>query len=885
MAEENHGKPGYYDYKPKEDTAQSAANPLGFLNRKQSDVRSIPNNDKSLPKTNPPLGVNGPQGYIPYSDLYGMHQPTSTNLQPIQQQPQAQQPLVPQQQPLAPLQHQPLPQLQLQLPNPQQVMQMYPPQAQAQSAAAKSRGRLRVSKACDRCRTQKIKCSGTNPCTTCMKHHKDCTFSSNPVSNNDNNSNSTPNGLVKADSPKFEQPPFKKQRVELNTIEPMGLPVVNKDNRRDYVAHLENRVQYLEKLLSENAKTSFKEPFADDPPNKEINTMLINPSSKWRFSRRHQNSLIVDLCRSIYETLPELLKSAVSVPRTQYFGWNMSGGFYLTPRKLPDLPELDSSLDTKFLIDFYFEEINPLFAILHETVFKEQIEVYNNLIIAKQSEPENGETKTLQTKLFTALLYLVYTLAIRLLEMQKPKTPNLETLKLEDTLFKYSYSVISILSFEWESFELIQGWLLITLYLRIAHRQTSMFQALSRANNITKAMGLGQEKNICLDSTPYERLKAKRIFWSVYTMDRVMGIQTGKYNGFRDDDRSREFPSLDYFAETQRDDWITLPAFAMIHIARIGNFVHTSELDVLPLVKVQQMNRELVVLFEWLNNNGFNNDDLFKVKKQPDIVGYAEQQRNRDKVAISSLVKAQVKLHYYDITMSIHGKCLFQFLGRKASPGLKVSMVIDACKGIIEVVDKIHKAGLLFTPWNLILVLTFNAGISAVALIQGGAFIVEARKILKDSTRLLYALMKSPIRNDKGKIIVKHRFTMVKECMWALKLTNHIMSLRLQEDLKSLEDIGIDHGSSEVNIQNFVQLGKNQEKEEVQDDKEDEFNKLLAKQLHRSYNDTTMSPTPGSSDTGYTLPDKEEETKETGDINLLGNLQWFDQWLDFEYDF
>ena len=63
-------------------------------------------------------------------------------------------------------------------------------------------------------------------------------------------------------------------------------------------------------------------------------------------------------------------------------------------------------------------------------------------------------------------------------------------LQLEEKLFKYGYKVISILSFEWESFELIQGWLLITLYLRVTHRQTSCSHALGQAMDMVKSMGL-----------------------------------------------------------------------------------------------------------------------------------------------------------------------------------------------------------------------------------------------------------------------------------------------------------------------------------------------------------------------------------------------------------
>ena len=58
----------------------------------------------------------------------------------------------------------------------------------------------------------------------------------------------------------------------------------------------------------------------------------------------------------------------------------MSGVKYVSSEELPPLPDLGAKLDSKFLTQYYFEEINPLFAILHETVFKEQIVAYEKVL-------------------------------------------------------------------------------------------------------------------------------------------------------------------------------------------------------------------------------------------------------------------------------------------------------------------------------------------------------------------------------------------------------------------------------------------------------------------------------------------------------------------------
>ncbi|KAL6451733.1 STB4 Probable transcriptional regulatory protein STB4 [Candida maltosa Xu316] len=731
--------------------------------------------------------------------------------------------------------------------------------------------RMRVNKACDRCRNHKIKCSGELPCDTCQKHNKECTFSDRPVQKRSKDQDGD-NGRE-----------IKRQR----TWQPFGLPQVHNNDRLQYVAHLENRIQYLESLLSTNSNKTA------EPEGTYIDETLYTTSSKWRFSRRHQNLLIVELCQSMYSNLSAESQKQVTLPRAQYFGWNMSGVNYVTSKDLPPLPELHGEyVDDDKLIKYFFEQINPLFAIIHEKVFKEQLAAYDKLLRDEIMSKDN-DSKTNQTRLFSALLYLIFALAIRMSEMSK-KTPDLSLIKLEERLFKYGYEVISILSFEWESFELIQGWLLITLYLRITHRQTSSGHALGSAITMTKAMGLGFDKDNDKfhTSTSYERLKAKRIFWCVFTFDRVFGLQTGRYCGISESDFTMSYPELDFVAETVKDDWLTLPALAMIHIGRVANFVHTLATDNPPLAKYQQINAELINLHEWFNLNGFRNYLFF----------------NKHNTA-SSLIKSQVKLHYYDLVLCIHSKVLFNYIGRRiASHGLKVEMVIDACNGIIEVLDRINKAGLLYTPWYSNLLLLFNIGVNAITLLNGGVFVEQAREILKNAIRLLTILRKAPIRNDQNKLVFRERFKMVRECMWALKMANRILTLRLQEDISALNNIGTDHGSSDVNRQYFSQLGISEEPIEGSSKsssssntgKTNEFNEVFEKQLHRNTSkkatekekqkevEVVDSPSSFSSDPaplGLTSGDPVDSYSSVEIDKLLGNLQWFDQWTDFNLDF
>lgn len=740
---------------------------------------------------------------------------------------------------------------QQQIPPPQQDIRLQP-----------HRERVRVSKACDRCRSQKIKCLGTRPCNTCIKHKKECAYTSNFNSQSQNQMQNPNNDLKRR---KVEYPPF----------ESFGVPVVNKNNK-EYVNHLENRIQYLESILSDNSDTIFRHLDIKEA-DQDIDKLLVSPSSKWRYLRRHQNLLLVELCQSMYSSLSEESKKNVQIPRTQYFGWNMSGCHYLSSEKLPPLPKINLPLDTKFYIDYYFREINPLYGIIHENVFREQIDAYEKL--NKENRDDNQkDPKTNQTKLFSAILYLIYSLSIRFIELLKPDV-SLELLKIEEKLFKYAYQVVSNLSFQWESFELIQCWLLISLYLRITHRQPSSYHAFGNAITITRSMGLGHDHPKLVVATPYEKLKAKRVFWAVYTFDKMLGLQTGRYGALGSHECKRPFPSFDFKEESKRDDWITLPAFALIHIAKISNYVHTTSNDNPDLIKYQQMNKELKVVFDWLNSNGFDNEKMFSTSEADNNPGSY----------ISPLVRSQVKLHFYDLMVGIHGKLLFNFVGRKISnEGLKIGLLLEALTGIIDIYNRTKEAGLLFTPWYFVLILIFNCGVSALTMINSGVFTNEAKFILRNSIQLFNYLKDSPVKNSKGKVVIPVRFNMVKECLWALKMGNHILSLRLEEDRKTLKDIGIDHGSSEVNKQTFIELGFNKEVTGSKDSENNEFSELLEKQLHRtedSISNSKFDDIPEEVKVPTNNSDFPNEEKPLTDENLIGNLQWFDQWLDFDYNY
>lgn len=192
----------------------------------------------------------------------------------------------------------------------------------------------------------------------------------------------------------------------------------------------------------------------------------------------------------------------------------MSVGHYLKQRTLPPFdPLIDTVRDfclCSWLIDFFLDRINPLFSFIHPKVFRNQYDNYM-LIVSKEVPSES-------TRLFTSILYLIFAISIRFSEAHPEIPIDIKAKinpRLEEKLFDSAHEVISKLSFEWQSVELIQSWVLVTLYLRATHRQNSSFGSLGTAIRMCKGMSLNLNIVVEAPLKQYEVIKAKRIFWLV----------------------------------------------------------------------------------------------------------------------------------------------------------------------------------------------------------------------------------------------------------------------------------------------------------------------------------------------------------------------------------
>lgn len=627
----------------------------------------------------------------------------------------------------------------------------------------------RVKRACTWCKRRKVKCDGQSPCKNCKIHQHLCEY----------------------------------PRMGEETLTLSRPYQARKPHSEEYVKYLENRVHELEqKLAGTDQSIDIDSAFAH-------NGYICSPR-KHDILTKHHSIFPRELAKSLVKGIEPEQRKDIAIPRIQFYGWNMSGEYYLKSRPLPPLePVLDLLVEdfdfAQWLLKFYFRSLNPLFSVVHEPVFQEQ---YSKYVLELQDVSSEAETR-----LFNSMLYLVFAISVRFARAY-PDVPESIRLKLEpeleQSLFQGAYDVIQRLSFEWYSLELIQSWILITFYLRATHRQFASYASLGTAIRMSKSMTLNLDvanENLALSKNEY--LNSTRVFWLVYTWDKLYAYQCGKQYDIRDDWISVPFPE---YSASVLEYSIDLPALAMIHLARIAGYImaHFTKSADLDRDFLDQIRPKLDEWRIWWD--GIPKDEL------------------------DPLIVHQVHLTYLDINLSMYNKILYKYLDRDGVFGDTHSHILELVKYSSEALDvfyDIKEKELHFVKWWLNLSLLFNVAIISIALMNCGIKTEQSAKHLKLALDLLSS--------------VQDKATMARECVWAIKMLNHITVLRFNSTSKVLSEIGLDHGPSTVNKKNFLQFGR------IGDP------------------DTTT-------EIQLEDPQFDHDQAETNH-ELLSNLRWFDQWI------
>lgn len=618
-----------------------------------------------------------------------------------------------------------------------------------------ARNRMRVAKACDRCKRKKTKCDGQSPCYACLKSQLDCIYTPTPMPNPNTSvaiEAETLTNAIEAHNNAREMADQKKAIMDIKK------PVIMA-KMRDRITVLENDLVRLSNVVRTREGLKRKRPDAKSNENMGqedvklyMKTFLSNDQSlnaKLRYTRRHAKMLPFRFAHELMEDLPEEVRKKVKIPRGQYYGWNMSGNHYLSPRTISPLPEgiLKNKEWTERLVLTFLDRIDGLFAILHRGMFMKQVAKF-------WEDPGKKELR-----LFAGILCIVCAIGMRFLEVEDNEVFEEG---LEEKLFDNGWQALMGFAFEWESVEIIQGFLLMTIYLRACHRQPSAWACLGKAIRMCSGMGLMHKIDLELCVSDYEVLKRRRVFWACFVMDRTFCMECGRHFSIREDEISLEFPT-----EYQDDGWQSPISSALVRFClKLSNLVYDKELIL-------------------------NSDQLYDIQTR--IENFPIDEEFKD---VDLGIHTHFKLIYYNSLFFIHMHAVFGLIGTHWDARyVDRQLYINTIQCVVREVSNLHANNRLASPWWLTLNAIYHAGCLSLLLISNQIAVPLLRGELIKILVLIQTLV------DDG------RFIMARECLWSLKTLNQMVCMRLNETAKTLSAVGPDPAPASVNKVHFTSMG------------------------------------------------------------------------------
>lgn len=586
-----------------------------------------------------------------------------------------------------------------------------------------------MARACDRCKTKKIKCDGTRPCLQCSKILADCVYNSSVA-------------------PRPEE--LSSRLSVLNRVRKLETQLGGKEPPAKRAQRVDNH------FLSWYNESYAAARLAEAPS---------AMSNKFRYGRRYTTLLPSIFASSLVKNIPTSVRAAnqISVPRLQGYGWNMSGVHYLPlfpPMvELPPKEELLTPSLASELLEYYFDHVNPLYAILHKSMFLTQ---YRSYTAAKDKSEHT---------LFTALLYIACATAMRYSEINhfKAYEPG-----LEENLFCVGQRIFETFTFQWESVELVQGWLLVAFYLRTAHRQSSVWCAIGQAVLLAKGMGLMKHSWFEQVCTKYDVVKVKHVFWSLFTMERFLCLDFGRVFSFNIEDITLGIPE-----SFEDDGWWTPYSFALCKLA----------------IALQPLDRDF--------NNGLDEDELLEVHMS--VVGWNEaiakpmNLTEDDIKGPDAAIIAHIRLQYNDCLLYIHSRSVYPLVDSTQMTYIPSSwqMVLSCARSSVQINLTLRDCNQLCTCWWLRLGSLFSAGLLLLVFLNADIQAESVREPITEAFGLIEAL------------VADGRFKMSDECLWALEMLRKMVVLRMQQNISFLGTIEKEQSPKgvAVNRRNFGSMG------------------------------------------------------------------------------
>ncbi|KAI0539141.1 fungal-specific transcription factor domain-containing protein [Xylaria digitata] len=410
---------------------------------------------------------------------------------------------------------------------------MSSPEVKEDDAQASSGRPKRADNACKGCRERKVKCSGTRPCSTCIRRHQDCVFELEErkvfVSRrylDDLKRKSTT-------SQDDDASPSKRRRVSLISG---SQELSSRTTRAIHQPELVTETTRIDEDISNEIKIGLSdEPEIHSQPN--IRNLLarkpsgfvtdvsgrrrfLGPTSTWSYTQQ-----VTTLIKNHLKN-PGLVKVPLNPEgQASVLEWPSTGT--VSPLRLNALPSLDFALYLTNTVKFHLGQLYHLF---HEETF----------IAGVRNFYERGPyTEPLpETRLWYAHFLLIMAFGHALLSGyigRRPAGSELVSRAIELMPDAFALNQNPVLAAE--------VLCCLALYLQSIDHKGSAFLYVGQAMRLALSQGLHREL-IGSDLTDEDKRRHYAVWWTIYILDRRFSSLMGAPNSIRDEDITVPLPDV-----------------------------------------------------------------------------------------------------------------------------------------------------------------------------------------------------------------------------------------------------------------------------------------------------------------------------------------------------